>query len=126
MITVKQSGNFKNASVFLEEIKRNKTALYKILRRYGEEGVLALSRKTPANTGKTADSWGYEIHESRTGIELVWTNSNESNSIPIALLIQYGHATKNGGYVKGVDYINPALSDVFKKMSNELWKEVTK
>lgn len=91
-------------------------------------GVDALSRETPVDTGKTAKSWSYEIVYGKNEVKIVWTNGNmaENTDIPVAMLIQYGHATRNGGYVMGVDYINPALSKVFEKMADTAWREVTK
>jgi hypothetical protein len=43
----------------------------------------------------------------------------------IAVIIQYGHGTRNGGYVQGIDYINPALRPIFDEMAERVWKEVT-
>lgn len=91
---------------------------------YGKMGVEALARATPVDTGKTSASWNYEIHSSKGVHTLTFTNSNLSNYIPVVILIQYGHATKNGGFVQGRDFINPAIEPVFKKMSDDLWGEV--
>lgn len=124
MITIKQTGDFKKTSIFLKGIQEHN--MYAKLRKYGEEGVRALAAATPVDTGETARSWDYEIHYSKDKVEIVWTNSHIVGYIPVAMLIQYGHATKNGGYVKGRDYINPALKPIFDKMSKETWKEVTK
>ena len=33
---------------------------------------------------------------------------------------------KNGGWVQGRDYINPAIQPIFDKIANNAWKEVTK
>ena len=48
------------------------------------------------------------------------------NGIPIAIIIQYGHGTGTGGYVKGRDYINPALRPIFDELAKNAWREVTK
>jgi hypothetical protein len=95
------------------------------LDRWGQLGVQALSSATPVDTGTTAASWNYEIHQSKGSTTLVWTNSNTNKGIPIALLIQYGHGTGNGGYVAGRDYINPAIQPVFDQIAKEAWEEVT-
>lgn len=97
----------------------------KDLDRYGREGVEALRMATPKDTGKTADSWDYEIHKSRGKVEVVWTNSNIAEYIPVALLIQYGHATGNGAYIEGIDYINPAIKPIFEKIANSAWNSIT-
>lgn len=79
---------------------------------------------TPKATGKTAASWSYEIKMDKSGATLCWKNSNIVNGVPIAVILQYGHGTRNGAYVQGVDYINPALAPIFSALTDELWKEV--
>lgn len=93
---------------------------------YGRMGVEALKDATPKDTGKTADSWSYEVKIMKTRVSLTWNNSNENNGVNIAVLIQYGHTTRSGGYVRGIDYINPAMKPTFEKIANELWKEISK
>lgn len=122
MITIKQSGSFKNTFAFFNKVSKMNTE--KILKKYGEIGVQELQKATPKDTGYTASCWGYKIVKNKDGYSIVWTNSNVVNGIPIAVIIQYGHATRNGGYVQGVDYINPALKPIFEKLSNDVWKEV--
>ena len=85
----------------------------------------ALARATPKDTGKTADSWDYEITEQKGRLKITWTNSNLNDGVSIAVLLQYGHATRNGGWVEGIDYINPAIRPIFDKIAKEAWKEVT-
>ena len=97
------------------------------MNKYGRLGVEALREATPKDTGKTADSWIYEIEEESNGnLKIVWSNTNVVDDwAPIAILLQYGHATRNGGYVQGRDYINPAIESIFKNMADEVWKEVS-
>ena len=98
-----------------------------ILDEYAKIGVNALQAATPVRSGQTAGSWSYEIHWSKGQFTINWTNSNLSEpGIPVAVLIQYGHVTKNGGFVMGRDYINPAIRPVFDKILNDAWKEVRK
>lgn len=97
-----------------------------ILSEYGRKGVEALASSTPVDTGKTADSWEYTIETTSNRTTISWSNSNENQGYNIALMLQYGHGTKNGGYVKGIDYINPAIKPIFEAMASELWKEVTR
>lgn len=94
------------------------------LRSYGERGVKALAEATPVGSGKTADSWSYEIAESAGELSIYWRNSNVNDGVNIAIILQYGHGTRNGGWVEGLDYINPAIHPIFKEMANEVWKEV--
>lgn len=99
--------------------------LESILKKYGEQGVKALSEATPKDTGKTAASWSYKISNTSKGFKLDWTNSNTNQGVNIALIIQYGHGTSTGAYVQGRDYINPALKPIFDEIANAVWKEVT-
>ena len=124
MITVRQRGDFKNLTSFLERSKE--VFNLGILDKYGRQGVAALQASTPKDTGKTAESWYYKINRNNGIVSLSFHNSNENKGVPIAIILQYGHATGNGGYVEGTDYINPALKPVFEKMANEAWKEVKK
>lgn len=98
----------------------------RILKKYAERGLRELYKATPKDTGKTANSWSYELSIKRDKSSIIFTNYNlADNGMPIALYIQYGHGTKNGGYVKGVNYITPALKPIFEEIANEAWREVT-
>lgn len=123
MIVIKQSGSFKNTERFLT--RASNLNIRSILDMYGREGVMALASATPVDTGLTAQSWGYEVHVSKNTYSITWTNSNVVNGVPVAIVLQYGHATKNGGYVQGRDYINPAIKPIFDKIAEQVWKEVT-
>lgn len=95
------------------------------LDKFGKEGVLALRRATPVDSGLTRDSWQYRIVKSRTRPAIEWYNTNMINGTSVAILLQYGHGTGTGGYVRGRDYINPAMKPVFDRIAAEFWKEVT-
>lgn len=123
MISFKHKGNFEPTTKFL--YKNRKINLNTVLEKYGQIGVSELERATPKDTGKTSKSWGYRISITDRGASIVWTNSNVVDGVPIAIILQYGHATRNGGYVKGRDYINPALQPVFDGILRDVWKEVT-
>ena len=123
LVVMKQSGSLKNFEGFL--YKNRKRRLYQLLNEYGKQGVELLRDATPVETGKTATGWDYEIEVNSQGISLYWVNNNVNEGVPIAILIQYGHATRSGSYVQGVDYINPALRPLFESMATKLWKEVS-
>lgn len=95
------------------------------LEKFGREGVAALSAATPVDSSLTASSWSYKIVGSKGGHTIVWTNSHIVDGTPVAILIQYGHGTGTGGYVKGRDYINPAIRPVFDRLADDVWKAVT-
>lgn len=124
IIQFKQKGDFSKTESFLKKLR--KLDLDSVLRKYGELGVQALASATPVETGKTAASWDYKIEKGKGVVTITWTNSNVSNGVPIALLIQYGHGTGTGGYVQGRDYIKPAIRPIFDELADALWEEVTK
>lgn len=95
-----------------------------ILHRYGKLGVQYLREATPKRTGATANAWSYKIEQGRGTYKLVFENSNTNKGVNIAVILQYGHGTRNGGYVQGIDYINPASQRVFEQMVRDLWAEV--
>ena len=124
MITFRQKGDFSNLSRFLERTKE--TIKIGDLDKYGRAGVVALSSATPVDTGKTAASWTYEIVRQNGSVSIEFHNTNIQKGIPIAIILQYGHATGTGGWVEGRDYINPAIQPIFDKIAKEAWEEVTK
>lgn len=122
IIVFKQKGNFKKTRKFLKRCSN--LQLDDLLDQYGKEGVEALARATPKDTGKTAASWSYAVHKSDGRITITWSNSNIVDGVPIAVILQYGHGTRNGGYVEGVDYINPAIRPIFERIAQRAWGEV--
>lgn len=124
MISFRQKGDFSKLTRFLERAKN--LVHLSDLDRYGREGVAALASATPVDTGKTAASWYYDIKISKESASITFNNSNIQNGVPIAIILQYGHGTRNGGWVEGRDYINPVIQPIFDKIAEEAWKEVTK
>ena len=124
MITFKHKGDFSKLTSFLERAKE----VVKLgdLNKYGREGVNALASATPVDSGETANSWYYEIENTRESAKIIFCNSHIHHGVPIAIILQYGHGTKNGGWVQGRDYINPAIQPIFDKIANDAWREVTK
>lgn len=124
MITFRQKGDFSKLNNFLEKMKE--VVKIEDLDRYGQEGVEALSAATPKDSGLTASSWYYEIVRTNGSISIQFKNSNINDGVPIAVILQYGHGTRNGGWVEGRDYINPAIQPIFDKIAEDAWKEVTR
>ena len=124
MIVIKQKGNFNNTEKFLKSASTISNNIRRILEKYGREGVTALASATPIDSGLTAHSWDYEIQISKNSSTISWNNSHIVNGVPIAIILQFGHGTRNGGYVQGRDYINPAIRPIFDKISEEIWREV--
>jgi hypothetical protein len=117
------SGGFTKTERFLNRMKRRE--YLNVLDEFGRDGVQALRNATPVDSGATAEAWDYEIKRTRNYTEIVWTNSNINDGVPIAVILQYGHGTGTGGYVQGRDYINPAIRPVFDKIAEKAWKVVT-
>lgn len=124
MISFRHKGDFSKFSKYLERAKE--AVRLGDLDKYGREGVAALSSATPVDSGLTAKSWYYKIERSNGSVSISYHNSNIQNGVPIAVILQYGHGTRNGGWVQGRDYINPAVRPIFDKIANDAWREVTK
>lgn len=124
MIKFRQKGDFSKLTHYLEKVKE----IVKLgdLDKYGREGVAALASATPVDTGLTASSWRYKIQHGNDSVSITFYNDNIQNGVPIAIILQYGHGTRNGGYVQGRDYINPAIKPIFDKITEDAWKEVTR
>lgn len=124
VVTFVQKGNFLKTQRFLR--KSFGLNYRSVLEKYAQRGVRALSEATPVDTGKTAASWDYEIIQEGSALRVIWKNHNvQGYNVNIALILQLGHGTGTGGYVRGIDYINPALRPIFEEMADAAWKEVT-
>lgn len=123
MISFRHKGDFSKTSKFLKGASK---LTFKDLEKFGQEGVAALKSATPVDTGLTANSWYYKINRTATSVTISFNNSNIQNGVPIAIILYYGHGTRNGGWVEGKDYINPAIRPIFDKIANNAWEEVRK
>lgn len=125
-ITFVHKGDWSKTTKFLDRCKL--ITIESILEKYGEMGVQALSDATPIRTGLASSSWYYKIVKNDGGAEIQWCNSDMEPGpygVNVAVIIQYGHATKNGGWVEGIDYVNPAIRPIFDKIADHAWKEVS-
>lgn len=126
MITISQYGEFKRFQDWCHNLDEFSKSADAILNKYGQIGVEKLRENTPKRTGLTADSWSYSISYDDGNAKITWTNSNVNKGFNVAVLIFYGHATRGGGYVEGIDYINPALKPIFQDILLSIKKEVFK
>lgn len=124
MITITQKGNFENVSRYLDRLKTED--VFRILNKYGSLGMNALSNATPVESGLTAESWYFTTVQRKGYYSIIWHNTHIEDGRPIAILLQYGHGTRTGGYVQGRDYIMPAIRPIFDQIAAEAWREVTK
>lgn len=122
MFTFESKGSFDSTEAWLKGLAAGD--VFSQLEKFGDEGVRALAAATPQDSGRTASSWYYEIIKESDSWSIVWGNTYVEDGRPIAILLQYGHATRTGGYVQGRDYINPALQSVFDRLAAEAWKAV--
>lgn len=124
MISFSQKGDFSKTYAYMHKIQ----GLFKAGKfdEAGRKGVEILRNATPRDTGKTADSWSYSVEYNVDSISIIWSNSNVQDGANIAVLLQYGHGTNNGGYVRGINYITPNIRPLFNELADSLWKEVTK
>ena len=122
MISFKHSGGFDNLERLMEKFQVYDYVY--ILNSLGKKGVEALSAATPVDSSLTSKSWSYDFEKTKTSLVMRWYNSNVVNGVPIAIILQYGHGTGNGGYVEGRDYINPAIQPIFDEIAMAVWKEV--
>ena len=121
-ISFSNKGDFSKTIKFLNKVKNVK--INDILSKYGKIGVNALSQATPKDSGVTSQSWNYRIEVNNNNASIVWYNTNVVKGVNIAVILQYGHGTRNGVWVEGRDYINPAMKPIFDKIANQVWKEV--
>ena len=124
MIRIKHKGDFSKTTRYFTKIKQ--TAKIIDFDRFGKEGVAALASATPVDSGQTAKSWAYKIERTNGTVSITFYNTNIQNGVPIAIILQYGHGTRNGGWVQGRDYINPAIQPIFDKITENAWREVTR
>jgi len=120
MIKLTLKGSFANSERFFANAKDSGSKFRRLLDQYGSAGVDALAAATPKDTGQTAKSWYYKSES----YGLSFGNSNQSDGIPIVVLIEYGHGTRNGGYVPARDFINPAIQPIFDRIADAITKEV--
>lgn len=124
-ITFRHSGDFSRLEKYLA--RSLDSIILSRLNQYGEEGVQELKAATPVDSGKTAMSWSYEIKQNGSVYSLEFHNSNVVDGwFNVAIMLDVGHGTGTGGWVEGLNYIDPAVQPIFERMAHDLWLEVTK
>lgn len=125
-VKVVLNGSFKNTEDFFTRMRAR--TQFKVLQKYGAMGVNALRAATPQDKALTAEAWTYEIVDKPGYFAIHWLNTHldDGGRVPVAVLLQYGHATGTGGHVQAQDFINPALRPIFDQMAADMWREVTR
>lgn len=119
-------GDWNDTFNYLNKVKDSTFEIDSILHNAGQKGVDALRNASPIDTNLMASSWGYEIEKNKKGATITWHNYDIEGGYNVAILIQYGHGTGTGGYVKGKDFINPAIESIFIDIAEEIWEEISK
>lgn len=122
IISFRHKGDFNRTFDFLRSAEKRR--YLDVLDSCGQMGVDVLSQATPKDSGNTAESWSYEIEKDGPNVRIIWNNSNINQDVNVAIILQYGHGTGTGGYVQGIDYINPALKPVFDRIADLVWKGI--
>lgn len=121
-ISFESKGDFEKTRAWLNKVSNGDP--FKLLQQYADEGTQALRSATPVRTGLTASSWYSTVEYDKNHAAVYWHNSNVNRGVNIAVIIQMGHGTGTGGYVQGIDYINPAMRPVFESLADKIWKAV--
>lgn len=122
MISFTSKGSFEKTEKFVTKLAKGE--IFFVLAKYGQEGVAALAAATPVRSGLAASSWSFVVEKKGNWYSIIWKNFDIENGFPVAIMLQYGYSTGTGGYVQGVDYINPAIMPIFERISADVWKEV--
>lgn len=112
---------FKKTEAFFDKLRRFDPR--STLEMFGAMGVSALAAATPVDTGETAGKWSYEVEGNKERYTITWYNSEMAGRTPLVILLQYGHATKSGWFVSGIDFINPALRPIYDALPTILLQE---
>lgn len=123
MISIGTVGSFDSTRRYLHKLSRGD--FYPNLDGLAREGVAALSRATPIESSRAANSWDYTIQRERGSVTITWLNHDIEEGFPVVIMLQYGHGTGTGGYVQGQDFINPAIRPIFNKIDDAVRKAVT-
>ena len=108
-------GDFAKSKKYLRKLHTKK--FQNVLIKYASYGLDALKAATPKETGYTAESWYADVEIGETTGVIYWKNSYYNKGYPIAIIVDIGHGTRNGGYVKPRNYIEPALKPVLKELN---------
>jgi hypothetical protein len=122
MEIVRVSGSFKKTVSYLGKLSSYNPM--PILRKYGQIGIERLRENTPSDTGETASKWHYNAYFFKNKSTIYWYNDNIENGVPVIILLVYGHATKNKGYISGTDFVNPVIKEIFDKIELDIIEEI--
>lgn len=117
-ITFSHRGDFSKTERFFNFLLRRD--YLNILDKYGKMGVEALRAATPVDTGLLASSWNYVIERDDKITKLIWVNDDIEGGMNVAILIDRGHATKSGGWVPGLHFVDEAIDPIIDQLVREV------
>lgn len=95
------------------------------LQKLADKAIIKLQNATPKDSNITANSWGYEIIQNgNKGISLYFTNSNVKNGVNIAIILDAGHATVDGRWIEGKNYLDKVTKEIYNDIMQETWEEL--
>lgn len=112
-IKVKTTGDFKNTEEYLLSHKKSmftEDQIFKI----ADYSLELFKNNTPKGSGKTSESWSYEIKIIKGEYVIDMHNSNIQNGYNIAILVDEGHALQTGQWIAGKHYIDQTIKEIFK------------
>lgn len=122
MVSIRNKGNFEKLDTYLNKSLR--LTKFREVEQIAETCIAKLVEVTPKDTGLTSRSWYYVIERSKNSVKLNIYNKNIQNGINVALLLEYGHGTRNGGWIEGGHFIEPVVFESYQKILNDTWKEM--
>jgi len=122
MFSLSNKGSFDKTEAWLKRVQNLKIAA--VMNNAGARGVAALAANTPRESSETAGLWDFHVESGGGKHSISWTNSHDAGGVPLVILLQLGHGTGTGGYVKGRDFINPPMQAIFDKIESDIRKAV--
>lgn len=77
----------------------------------GREAMSTLKSTSPKRTGKYRKSWKIKIERNKSFVNVKVYNTQSG----LPHLLEYGHATRNGGRTRAIPHISPVEKDVKDK-----------
>lgn len=124
MVQIKNKGDFLKLDTYFK--KSLKITKFRKVEEIVQECIEKLRAVTPEDTGLTSRSWTCVIERYKKSVKVEISNTNIQNGINVALLLEYGHATRNGVWIEGKNYIAPVVLEYYNQILNSTWKELTK
>lgn len=124
MVQIKNKGDFLKLDTYFK--KSLKITKFRKVEEIVQECIEKLRAVTPEDTGLTSRSWTCVIERYKKSVKVEISNTNIQNGINVALLLEYGHATRNGAWIEGKNYIAPVVLEYYNQILNSTWKELTK